>query len=141
MVMVLDIKKLIAKKQYVGRFAFDCAPPKDKLVLPLTEVEGDLKAEGEYEIYEDDCVGVTFTLRYKLKGQCSYCLEDAKEDITFVSEVLFVPDKDDGQLLLRRRKARSVCRRKRRFRVQPTQSSALQGLPRRIILLDKIREV
>ncbi|MGN0818693.1 MAG: YceD family protein [Candidatus Coproplasma sp.] len=96
MVMVLDIKKLIAKKQYVGTFAFDCAPPKDKLVLPLTEVEGDLKAEGEYEIYEDDCVGVTLKLSYKLKGQCSYCLENAEEDITFVTDVLFVPDKDDA---------------------------------------------
>ena len=96
MVMVLDIKKLIAKKQYVGSFAFECTPPQDKFVLPLTEVDGDLKAEGEFEIYEDDCVGITFTLRYKLKGQCSYCLEDAQEEITYVADVLFVPDKDDA---------------------------------------------
>lgn len=96
MVMVFDIKKLIAKKQYVGTFVFDCAPPEEKLVLPLTQVDGDLKVEGEYEIYEDDCVGITFTLTYKLKGQCSYCLEDAEDVITYVSDVLFVPDKDDA---------------------------------------------
>lgn len=94
--MVLEVKKLIAKKQYVGTFGFECTPPHDKLVLPLAEVDGNLEAQGEYEIYEDDSVGVTLKIRYKLKGQCSYCLEDAEEEITFDSDVLFVTDKDDA---------------------------------------------
>ena len=47
-------------------------------------------------IYEDDSVGVDFTIKYGLEGQCSYCLEKARKQVEYYSEVLFVADKDDN---------------------------------------------
>lgn len=93
--MIIEVKKLIAHRQYEGDFTFDYTPAQDKLLLPLAKLDGTVRVEGRYEIYENDSVGVVFTISYKLKGQCSYCLEDAEKDIVFDSDVLFVPDKDD----------------------------------------------
>jgi uncharacterized metal-binding protein YceD (DUF177 family) len=94
--MFIEVKKLIAHKQYEGKFSFSYTPPKDKLLLPLCSFEGDVKVEGEYVIYEDDAVGVKFKITYMLKGQCSYCLEDAQKTVEFDSDVLYVLDKDDA---------------------------------------------
>ncbi|HIU79777.1 MAG TPA: hypothetical protein IAC67_02560 [Candidatus Coproplasma excrementipullorum] len=94
--MKIEVKRLIALKKYVGNFAYDCPPPEGKLILPLAKVEGSLKVEGEYEIYDDDSVGISLKISYKLKGQCSYCLEDAERDVEYSYEALFVPDKDDA---------------------------------------------
>lgn len=93
--MIIEVKKLIAHGQYAGSFLFDYAPPQSKLLLPLVCVDGAMKVSGEYEIYEDDAVGITLRVSYKLKGQCSYCLEEAEKSISFESDVLFVLDKDD----------------------------------------------
>jgi uncharacterized metal-binding protein YceD (DUF177 family) len=93
--MIIEVKKNIAHKQYEGNFAFDYIPPKDKLVLPLCDFDGSVKVEGDYVIYEDDAVGVRFTIVYTLKGQCSYCLEDAEKQVEYSTDVLFVRDKAD----------------------------------------------
>lgn len=93
--MIIEVKKLLAHKQYDGNFAFDYIPAQDKLLLPLAKVDGAVKVEGRYEIYEDDSVGVTFTISYRIVGQCSYCLNDAEKVVEFESDVLFVLDKND----------------------------------------------
>jgi uncharacterized metal-binding protein YceD (DUF177 family) len=93
--MIIEVKKLIAHKQYEGNFAFDYLPPKEKLILPLCEFGGSVKVEGDYVIYEDDSVDVRFTIVYTLKGQCSYCLEHAEKQIEYSTDVLFVRDKSD----------------------------------------------
>ena len=54
-----------------------------------------IEVEGEFEIYEDDSVGVNFTLSYSLKGRCSYCLAEALQKVRYSYEALFVPDSDD----------------------------------------------
>ncbi len=94
--MIIEVKKQIALRKYVGDFAYECPPPEGKTVLPLCEVEGNIKVSGSYEIYEDDSVGVTLKIAYALKGQCSYCLEDARSEISFSYDALFVTDKDDA---------------------------------------------
>ena len=93
--MIIEVKKLIALKKYVGSFSTQCPPPKDKLVLPLAEAAGDISVEGEYEIYEDDSVGITLNISYKLRGQCSYCLEEAEKIVEYSYEALFVTQRDD----------------------------------------------
>lgn len=93
--MILEVKKLIAHKQYVGNFSFNYTPEQDKLLVPLCSVIGEVKVEGEYEIYEDDAVGIDIRLSYKLKGQCSYCLDEAEKSVDYAAEILFVKDKDD----------------------------------------------
>ncbi len=93
--MEIEVKKLNAKKQYVGNFGFDYQPASNLCLLPLCKIDGAVRVEGEFEIYEDDTVGVIFTVKYFLTGKCSYCLSDAKREISFSSDVLFVPEKDD----------------------------------------------
>jgi uncharacterized metal-binding protein YceD (DUF177 family) len=94
--MIIEVKKLNLRKQYEGNFSFDYTPQQDKVLLPLCSFDGNVKVEGEYVIYEDESVGVKFKITYTLKGQCSYCLEDAQKTIEFLSDVLYVRDKDDA---------------------------------------------
>ena len=93
--MIIEVKRLIALKKYVGDFTEVCDPPEDKLILPLAEVDGQITVQGQYEIFDDDSVSVALKISYRLKGRCSYCLEDAKAQIEYEYEALFVPDKDD----------------------------------------------
>ena len=45
-------------------------------------------------IFDDDSVGIKLTVNYLLAGQCSYCLNDAKKEISYISEILFVPQNE-----------------------------------------------
>ena len=94
--MIIEIRKLTAKGKYEGDFSFEFTPSEEKLLIPMCAFEGAVKVEGSYEIYEDDSVGVDFTIKYVLAGQCSYCLEKARKEVEYNSEVLFVADKDDN---------------------------------------------
>ncbi len=93
--MEIQVKKLNALKQYTGSFDFDYTPQKELWLLPLSGIDGPVKVSGDFEIYEDDCVGVRFSIVYKIKGQCSYCLNDAENTVSFDSDILYVPEKDD----------------------------------------------
>ena len=93
--MILEIKKLNALKKYTGSFRFNYPTDESHVVLPLCKIDGDVVVDGDYEIYEDDSVGIFFTLKYKLVGQCSYCLEYAESVIEQEFDVLFVTDKTD----------------------------------------------
>lgn len=93
--MIIEVKRLIALKKYVGDFTEVRDAPSDKLILPMAEVDGGISVEGKYEIYDDDSVGVTLKISYRLKGRCSYCLEDASAAVEYGYEALFVTDKDD----------------------------------------------
>ena len=92
--MIIEVKKLNARKEFVGKFDFEYDPPADCCLIPLCKV-GKVKVCGSYEIYDDDSVGVSLTVAYKISGQCSYCLKDAEKEVKFTSEILFVPEKDD----------------------------------------------
>ena len=94
--MIIDVKRLIALKKFVGEFEESYPATADKLILPLASVEGDINVKGEYEIYDDDSVGITLKISYLLKGQCSYCLEEAERNVEYVYDALFVPEKDDA---------------------------------------------
>lgn len=93
--MRIDVKKQIALNKFKGDFQFDYTPPKDICIIPLCEVNGDVKVCGDFEIYDDDSVGVNLKISYKLSGQCSYCLSAAEKRVEFDYEILYVPDKDD----------------------------------------------
>jgi len=93
--MKIEVKKLNALGKYTGNFQFDYIPPEKMCVIPLCEVEGNVKVTGSYEIYEDDSVSVVLTVKYVISGKCSYCLKDAKKNIEFTSEILFVTEEDD----------------------------------------------
>ena len=92
--MKIEVKKLNALKKYTGDFEFDCEPPEDACLIPLCKIDGKVHVKGDFEIYEDDSVGVNFTVSYRISGQCSYCLEKASADIEKAFEILFVPEDD-----------------------------------------------
>lgn len=88
--MVLEIKKLLTKAEYCGNFSFRFQPSESEILIPLCKVDGEVVVDGEYEIFEGDEVEVSFKLSYRLKGSCSYCLEDAMQDIEYACNALFV---------------------------------------------------
>lgn len=92
--MILDIKRLSALGQYVGSFSFDYLPPDNLCLVPMCKIDGAVKVEGEYEIFDDD-VSVRLTVAYKLSGQCSYCLENAEKEIRYTTDIEFVTREDD----------------------------------------------
>jgi uncharacterized metal-binding protein YceD (DUF177 family) len=93
--MKLQVKKLNALKKYTGDFKYEYHPSADLVSVPLCHFDGAVIVEGNYEIYDDDTVDVSFRLKYRLVGQCSYCLNDASKDIDESFDVLYVPYEDD----------------------------------------------
>lgn len=93
--MEIEVKRLIALGKFTGKFCFDYTPPQDCCLIPLCKVEGNVQVSGEYEIFDDDSVEVELTIKYKLVGQCSYCLNDAEKCVAFTQSVLFVPEADN----------------------------------------------
>lgn len=93
--MELEIKKLNALRKYTGEFSFEYAPAEDLNLVPLCKINGMVKVSGEYEIFDDDSVEIRLTVDYYLKGQCSYCLNDAEKQIKFTTEVLYLTEKDN----------------------------------------------
>lgn len=92
--MKIEVKKLNALKKYSGVFEFDYQPPENMCMVPLCKIDGSVKVQGSYEIYEDDSVGVSFTVKYGVTGQCSYCLNDAATQVEQAFDVLFVTEDD-----------------------------------------------
>lgn len=93
--MEIDVRRLNALKKYEGTFEYDYEPALDSCLVPLCKIEGKVKVTGSYVIYEDDSVGVNLTVSYLLAGQCSYCLSDAEENVSFTQEILYLTEKDD----------------------------------------------
>lgn len=92
--MKLEVKRLNALKKYTGDFSFEVQPAQDSCLIPLCKIDGKVRVDGDYEIYDDDSVGVNFKIAYRITGQCSYCLKDAARDIEQTFEILFVPEED-----------------------------------------------
>ena len=97
--MEINVKKLLASKKYEGSFEYDYEPEADCCLIPLCKIDGAVKVTGSYVLYDDDSVGVTLTLKYTISGQCSYCLENAKKEITYTTEILYLTEEDDDNYL------------------------------------------
>lgn len=93
--MILEIKKLMSRAEYVGEVTYSFKPEKDGILVPLAEIDC-VTVTAKYEIFEGEEVEVNLLLTYTLKGQCSYCLGSAEERIEYSDDVLFVTDRTDG---------------------------------------------
>ncbi|MDE6597625.1 MAG: DUF177 domain-containing protein, partial [Clostridia bacterium] len=93
--MKIQVQKQIALKQYTGSFEFQFEPPEGTCLVPLCHIDGAVAVSGSFEIYDDDSVGVNFTVDYVICGQCSYCLNDARQTVKQDFEVLFVTEEDE----------------------------------------------
>lgn len=97
--MKIEVKKFNAQRKFSGNLQFEYTPTKEQVLLPLTVIEGNVKVSADYEIYDDDSVGVILTISYKLTGQCSYCLEKAQTKIEKTFDILFVTEQDEENYL------------------------------------------
>ena len=93
--MKIQVQKQIALKQYTGSFDFQFEPPEGTCLVPLCRIDGAVAVSGIFEIYDDDSVGVNLTVEYAISGQCSYCLNDARQAIKQSFDLLFVTEEDE----------------------------------------------
>lgn len=89
--MIIDIRKLNAQKLYSGRMEFSYPASEDLISVPFVKFSSPVKIQFDYELYEDDAFEVQGTVTYTLEGQCSRCLQDAKEEIVAEFKALFEP--------------------------------------------------
>ena len=94
--MIIDVARQIALKQYSGNFSFEYDCPAELVLLPSAQIDGKVKVEGEFEIYDDDSVGIRLKVSYLLRGECSYCLEPASERVEYQNDILYLTE-DDGE--------------------------------------------
>ena len=92
--MIVDIRKLNAKKLYSGSMEFSYSAPADLLTIPYVKFAEPVKVQFNYELYEDDAFEINGTVTYTLEGQCSKCLQDAKEQVVGELSALFEPTPD-----------------------------------------------
>ena len=89
--MIIDIRKLNAQKNYSGSMEFDYSAPEELLQIPLVKFSAPVKVSFTYELYEDDSLEIRGTVRYRLVGQCSRCLAAASAEIEGELDAYFQP--------------------------------------------------
>ena len=92
--MLIDIRKLNAKKAYQGELHFEYAAPEELIGIPFVKFVGPVKVDFSYELYADDALEVKGKVVYSLEGQCSRCLKDAATTVEGELDALFEPMKE-----------------------------------------------
>ncbi len=92
--MVIDIRKLNAQKLYSGRMEFSYSAPETLIEIPFVKFDGEVKVVFDYDLYEDDSLEIRGAVSYKLVGQCSRCLKQARQEIEGELSALFEEGKD-----------------------------------------------
>ena len=92
--MLIDIRKLNAKKAYQGELHFEYAAPEELIGIPFVKFVGPVKVDFSYELYADDALEVKGKVVYSLEGQCSRCLKDAATSVEGELDALFEPTKE-----------------------------------------------
>ena len=92
--MIIDIRKLNAQKQYAGELSFTYDAPETLIGIPLVSFVAPVKVELHYELYEDNSFEVFGKVSFELEGQCSRCLQPAKAQVEGEMQAYFEPRKD-----------------------------------------------
>lgn len=92
--MIIDIRKLNAKKQYRGDMSFEYAAPENLIGIPFVKFVGPVKVDFSYELYEDDALEIKGKVVYGIEGKCSRCLKDAATTVEGELDALFEPTKN-----------------------------------------------
>ena len=92
--MIIDIRKLNAQKKYVGTMEFEYSAPENLIEIPFVKFVGPVLVRFEYELFEDDSMEIKGNVSYRLKGQCSRCLQDAITAVEGELDAYFQPVKD-----------------------------------------------
>ena len=92
--MIIDIRKLNAQKKYMGKLEFEYSAPDTLIEIPFVKFSLPVKVSFEYELYEDNSLEIQGTVSFKLEGQCSRCLKEAKTEVEGELSAYFEPRKD-----------------------------------------------
>ncbi len=92
--MTIDIRKLNVQKKYTGEMEFTYNAPAELIEIPLVKFATPVCVRFSYELFADDALEIHGTVSYRLEGQCSRCLKDAKTDVEGELEALFEPTED-----------------------------------------------
>ncbi len=87
--MVIDVRKLNAQKKYSGSMEFDYLAPQELIEIPFVRFDGEVKVVFDYDLYEDDALEIRGKVCYRLKGQCSRCLNAASQEVEGELNALF----------------------------------------------------
>lgn len=92
--MVIDVRKLNAKKEYSGDLNFSTEIDESLIGIPYVHFSSPVSVEVHFELYEDDSVSFFGKVKFTLVGKCSRCLNDAKSDVEGEIDALFELKKD-----------------------------------------------
>lgn len=89
--MIIDVRKLNAQKKYSGRIEFEYDAPEDLIDIPFAKFSRPVKAEADFELFEDDSLELKGKIFFAIEGQCSRCLGDASQEIEGEIDAYFQP--------------------------------------------------
>lgn len=92
--MIIDIRKLNAQKKYSGDMEFEYSAPENLIDIPFVKFATPVKVKFSYELYEDDSLEIRGTVSYRIEGQCSRCLKEARQEIEGELDAYFQPFRD-----------------------------------------------
>ena len=92
--MVIDVRKLNAQKKYSGRMEFEYSAPQELIGIPYVNFVAPVKISFDYELFEDDSLEIRGNVAFVLEGQCSRCLQSARNEVTGEIEAYFQPCKN-----------------------------------------------
>ena len=92
--MIIDIRKLNAKKEYSGDLVFDYEAPESLIDIPFVKFAAPVKVEATYDLLEDDSLELRGKISFVLEGKCSRCLKEAKQAVEGELDAYFEPKKD-----------------------------------------------
>ena len=96
--MIIDLNKLKREGKTEEEFVFAFKADDTKLLLPAAKYDGDVKVTALIELSGRD-VFADVTLDYVIAGECSRCLEPARQNVSCSFEAKFSlnPGADDGE--------------------------------------------
>ena len=92
--MIVDIRKLNAQKNYSGEMEFEYSASEELVEIPFVKFTTPVKVRFSYELYEDDAFEIHGSVSYSLEGKCSRCLKNASADVEGELDALFEDRKD-----------------------------------------------
>ena len=87
--MIIDIRKLNAKKAYTGKLHFDYDAPEELIGIPFVSFVGPVSVDFSYELFADDALEIKGKVTYRLEGKCSRCLKEASQTVEGELDALF----------------------------------------------------
>lgn len=88
----IDVLRAQALGKWCGDLSFEYSADDSLLDIPFVSFSSPVSVSAHYEIFEDGKTEVTGTVRFRLKGSCSRCMQEAEREFSGEISALFVPN-------------------------------------------------